>query len=166
MENFFDYFSLATMTFFIFKGYKNGIIIEIATGVGIILGLILAKTFYSELSTNINFLIEEKLTREILSFLSLFVSSIIIANILGRLFKQILGLIFLGQVDKLLGGFFGLFKSILILKIVIILISNLPVQNQLVDSANNSYVEKNINFDGNSFFTSFKNLLPNEIDDQ
>ena len=119
-----------------------------------------------ELSTNISFLIEEKLTREILSFLSLFVSSIIIANILGRLFKQILGLIFLGQVDKLLGGFFGLFKSILILKIVIILISNLPVQNQLVDSANNSYVEKNINFDGNYFFTSFKNLLPGEIDDQ
>ena len=166
MENFFDYFSLATIIFFIFKGYKNGIIIEIATGVGIILGLILAKTFYSELSTNINFLIEEKLTREILSFLSLFVSSIIIANILGRLFKQILGLIFLGQVDKLLGGFFGLFKSILILKIVIILISNLPVQNQLVDSANNSYVEKNINFDGNTFLQSFKNLLPNEIDDQ
>ena len=166
MENFFDYFSLATIIFFTFKGYKNGIIFEIATGVGIILGLILAKTFYSELSTNISFLIEEKLTREILSFLSLFVSSIIIANILGRLFKQILGLIFLGQVDKLLGGFFGLFKSILILKIVIILISNLPVQNQLVDSANNSYVEKNINFDGNSFFTSFKNLLPNEIDDQ
>ena len=166
MENFFDYFSLATIIFFTFKGYKNGIIIEIATGVGIILGLILAKTFYSELSTNISFLIEEKLTREILSFLSLFVSSIIIANILGRLFKQILGLIFLGQVDKLLGGYFGLFKSILILKIVIILISNLPVQNQLVDSANNSYVEKNINFDGNSFFTSFKNLLPNEIDDQ
>ena len=166
MENFFDYFSLATIIFFTFKGYKNGIIIEIATGVGIILGLILAKTFYSELSTNISFLIEEKLTREILSFLSLFVSSIIIANIIGRLFKQILGLIFLGQVDKLLGGFFGLFKSILILKIVIILISNLPVQNQLVDSANNSYVEKNINFDGNSFFTSFKNLLPNEIDDQ
>ena len=166
MENFFDYFSLATIIFFTFKGYKNGIIIEIATGVGIILGLILAKTFYSELSTNISFLIEEKLTREILSFLSLFVSSIIIANILGRLFKQILGLIFLGQVDKLLGGFFGLFKSILILKIVIILISNLPVQNQLVDSANNSYVEKNINFDGNYFFTSFKNLLPGEIDDQ
>ena len=166
MENFFDYFSLATIIFFIFKGYKNGIIIEIATGVGIIIGLILAKTFYSELSTNINFLIEEKLTREILSFLSLFVSSIIIANILGRLFKHILGLIFLGQVDKLLGGFFGLFKSILILKIVIILISNLPVQNQLVDSANNSYVEKNINFDGNYFFTSFKNLLPSEIDDQ
>lgn len=166
MENFFDYFSLATIIFFIFKGYKNGIIIEIATGVGIIIGLILAKTFYSELSTNINFLIEEKLTREILSFLSLFVSSIIIANILGRLFKQILGLIFLGQVDKLLGGFFGLFKSILILKIIIILISNLPVQNQLVDSANNSYVEKNINFDGNYFFTSFKNLLPSEIDDQ
>ncbi len=166
MENFFDYFSLATIIFFTFKGYKNGIIIEIATGVGIILGLILAKTFYSELSTNINFLIEEKLTREILSFLSLFVSSIIIANILGRLFKQILGLIFLGQVDKLLGGFFGLFKSILILKIIIILISNLPVQNQLVDSANNSYVEKNINFDGNYFFTSFKNLLPSEIDDQ
>lgn len=166
MENFFDYFSLATIIFFIFKGYKNGIIIEIATGVGIIIGLILAKTFYSELSTNINFLIEEKLTREILSFLSLFVSSIIIANILGRLFKHILGLIFLGQVDKLLGGFFGLFKSILILKIIIILISNLPVQNQLVDSANNSYVEKNINFDGNYFFTSFKNLLPSEIDDQ
>ena len=100
MENFFDYFSLATIIFFIFKGYKNGIIIEIATGVGIIIGLILAKTFYSELSTNINFLIEEKLTREILSFLSLFVSSIIIANILGRLFKHILGLIFLGQVDN------------------------------------------------------------------
>tara|TARA_B110000014_G_C20126774_1_gene601209 strand:- start:13535 stop:14035 length:501 start_codon:yes stop_codon:yes gene_type:complete len=166
MENFFDYFSLATIIFFTFKGYKNGIIIEIATGVGIIIGLILAKTFYSELSTNISFLIEEKLTREILSFLSLFVSSIIIANILGRLFKHILGLIFLGQVDKLLGGFFGLFKSILILKIIIILISNLPVQNQLVDSANNSYVEKNINFDGNYFFTSFKNLLPSEIDDQ
>ena len=71
-----------------------------------------------------------------------------------------------GEVLAENNGFFGLFKSILILKIVIILISNLPVQNQLVDSANNSYVEKNINFDGNSFFTSFKNLLPNEIDDQ
>ena len=163
MENFFDYFSIATIVFFVFKGYKNGIIIEIATGVGIFLGLIIAKTFYSDLSENINFLIEEKLSREIFSFLSLFISSIILANILGRLLKRIIGLIFLGQLDKLLGACFGLIKSILILKIIILLISNMPLENQFTNNAKNSYIEKNINIDKNTFDENLKKLLPNEI---
>ncbi|MBI51652.1 MAG: hypothetical protein CL779_00340 [Chloroflexi bacterium] len=163
MENLFDYFSIATIIFFVFKGYKNGIIIEIATGVGIFVGLIIAKSFYSELSNNINFLIEEKLSREIFAFLSLFVSSIILANILGRILKQIIGLIFLGQLDKFLGAGFGLLKSILILKIIILLISNIPLENQLVNSAKNSYVENNINVDQNTLYENLIKMLPDEI---
>ncbi len=166
MENYFDYFSLATIVFFVFKGYKNGIIIEIATGLGIILGLILAKSFYFELSSNITFLIDENVTREILSFLSLFISTIILTNILGRLFKQIIGLIFLGQFDKLLGAGFGLLKSLLILKIIIILISNMPLENHLVKNAQNSYIEKNINVDKNTFYQNIKKLLPDELKNQ
>ena len=163
MENFFDYFSIAIILFFVFKGYKNGIIVEIATGIGIFAGLIIAKTFYSDLSNNINFLIEEKISREIFSFLSLFISSIILANILGRILKRFIGFIFLGQLDKFLGACFGLLKSILILKIIILLISNVPLENQLINNAKNSYIEKNINIDKNTFDKNFRKLLPDGI---
>ena len=163
MDNLFDYFSLAIIIFFIYKGYRNGIIIEIATGLGLFGGLVFAKMSYLQLSNNLSFIIENEITRDLSAFISLFLSIIIISNIIGRDIKKIMNIILLGQIDKLLGAGFGFIKAMLILKIIILLISNMPIENMIIEDAQTSYFEQNINIDTNTFYKKIRNLLPTEI---
>ncbi len=161
--NFFDYFSIAIIIWFAFKGYKNGIILEFATGTGIIIGLILGNNYYSPLAKNLQFLIENETTGKITAFVSLFISSIILANICGLLLKQIMNFILLGKIDRILGGFFGIIKAVIILKIAIMLIGNIPLANHYTQAANESLVEITIHKNANLVFTEIYKYLPQEF---
>ena len=161
--NFFDYFSIAIIIWFAFKGYKNGIILEFATGIGIVVGLILGNNYYSALANNLQFLIENETTGKITEFVSLFLSSIILANICGLLLKQIMNFILLGKIDRVLGGFFGIIKAIIILKIGIMLIGNIPLANNYTQAANESLVEITIQKNADLIFKEIYKYLPQEF---
>lgn len=161
--NFFDYFSIAIIIWFAFKGYKNGIILEFATGIGIVVGLILGNNYYSALANNLQFLIENETTGKITAFVSLFLSSIILANICGLLLKQIMNFILLGKIDRVLGGFFGIIKAIIILKIGIMLIGNIPLANNYTQAANESLVEITIQKNADLIFKEIYKYLPQEF---
>ena len=161
--NFFDYFSIAMIIWFAYKGYKNGIILEFATGVGIIFGLILANKYYSALGNNLQFLIENETSGKITAFVSLFLSSIILANIFGLLLKQIMNFILLGKIDRILGAFFGIIKAVIILKIAIMLIGNFPLTNNYTQAANESLVEITIQKNADLIFKEIYKYLPQEF---
>lgn len=58
-----------------FRAFANGLIREIVTLAALILGVVVAGAYYRDLSANIAFVIDDELTRNLVSFLALFASS-------------------------------------------------------------------------------------------
>ena len=164
--NIIDYVVLSTLLWFAYKGFRNGIILELATGVGIVIGIILAKTYYLTLSKNVDFLFNNDSLGMIVSFICLFISIIILANIAGILLKKIVNLIFLGIFDKLLGSIFGVFKAIIIIKISFVLLLTLPSNNTIYNSIYNSWTNINIDSSKIQYLKNITDYLPKEFIDK
>jgi membrane protein required for colicin V production len=161
--NIIDYIVLSTLLWFAYKGFRNGIILELATSAGIVIGIILAKTYYLTLSKNIDFLLNNDSLGMVVSFICLFISTIILANIAGILLKKIINLIFLGIFDKLLGSIFGVVKAVIIIKISFILLLALPGNNTIYDSVYNSWTNINVGSSKIQYLKKITDYLPKEF---
>ena len=125
--NYVDIFISSFLLYGFVRGLFKGFISEIASVIGLILGIYLATQYNSDLS---NYLISKQFLswKEsyiiILSNIILFVLTIIIVSILGKVATKIAKLVALGLFNKVLGGIFGLLKNVLIL-IIVVFIFNL-----------------------------------------
>tara|TARA_B110000003_G_scaffold40708_1_gene37724 strand:+ start:175 stop:660 length:486 start_codon:yes stop_codon:yes gene_type:complete len=104
------------------KGLYKGFIKEAASVIGLILGIYIATQFNSDLS---NYLISKQIFNLeegyiiLLSNIILFILTILIVTILGKIATKLAKLVALGLLNKILGGGFGLLKNVLILILVI-----------------------------------------------
>ena len=120
--NYVDIFISIFLIYGFIKGLYKGFIIEIASVIGLLLGIYLATQYSVDLS---NYLISKQFFswKEdyviIISNVILFILTILIVSILGKVATKLVKLVALGLFNKILGSVFGLLKNILILVIVI-----------------------------------------------
>lgn len=120
--NYVDIFISIFLIYGFIKGLYKGFIIEIASVIGLLLGIYLATQYSSDLS---NYLISKQYFNWkegyiiILSNVILFILTILIVSILGKVATKLVKLVALGLFNKILGSVFGLLKNILILVILI-----------------------------------------------
>ena len=120
--NYIDIFISIFLIYGFIRGLYKGFIIEIASVIGLLLGIYLATQYSGDLS---NYLISKQFFswKEgyviILSNVILFILTILIVSILGKVATKLVKLVALGLFNKILGSVFGLLKNILILVIVI-----------------------------------------------
>ena len=120
--NYIDIFISIFLIYGFIKGLYKGFIIEIASVIGLLLGIYLATQYSGDFS---NYLISKQFItwKEgyviILSNVILFIFTILIVSILGKVATKLVKLVALGLFNKILGSVFGLLKNILILVIVI-----------------------------------------------
>jgi membrane protein required for colicin V production len=120
--NYIDIFISIFLIYGFIKGLYKGFIIEVASVIGLVLGIYLATQYNSDLS---NYLISKQYFNWkegyiiILSNVILFILTILIVSILGKVATKLVKLVALGLFNKILGSVFGLLKNILILVIVI-----------------------------------------------
>ena len=120
--NYIDLFISSFLLYGLIRGLFKGFISEIASVIGLVLGIYLATRYNSDLS---NYLISKQfLSWEegyiiILSNIILFILTLLIVSVLGKVATKLAKLVALGLFNKILGGIFGLLKNILILVIVI-----------------------------------------------
>ena len=120
--NYIDIFISIFLIYGFIKGLYNGFIIEIASVIGLLLGIYLATQYSGDFS---NYLISKQFItwKEgyviILSNVILFIFTILIVSIIGKVATKLVKLVALGLFNKILGSVFGLLKNILILVIVI-----------------------------------------------
>ena len=125
--NYVDIFISSFLLYGFVRGLFKGFISEIASVIGLVLGIYLATQYNGDLS---NYLISKQFLswKEsyiiILSNIILFILTILIVSILGKVATKIAKLVALGLFNKILGGIFGLLKNILIL-IIVVFIFNL-----------------------------------------
>lgn len=119
--NIFDIIIAALLIFAFVRGIMKGLFAEIASLVAIIAGVYIAihyahhLEFYLVNSKSINWSDE---TNRIVAFAITFLVVVIAVIILGKLLTKMADITALGMLNKLLGGFFGILKTALILSVI------------------------------------------------
>lgn len=120
--SFFDIIVAALLAFSLYKGITNGLFVEIASFISLLLGIYIAIKFSSfmkelimkHVSWNPN-------TIQITAFILTFILVVIGVYFLAKILTGIADFAFLGWANKLGGGFFRILKTILIMSIFIAL---------------------------------------------
>ncbi|WP_091428969.1 CvpA family protein [Flavobacterium degerlachei] len=117
----------------LFKGIKNGLFIELASLISLILGIYIAIKF--------SYVVRKALTGhvswspkyiEIIAFALTFIAVVLAVHVLAKVFTGIMDFAFLGWINKLAGGFFSVVKTILLLSIVLNLFQKININNMIV----------------------------------
>ena len=133
--NLVDFLLIIIISWGVYKGFLNGLVKELASILGIIFGIFLAKNYYFILDKNILLLldVEPKLVSS-MSLILIFVLTIVTFNILANISTKFLQLIALNLLNKIIGSLIGGVKSILILCFLVFIISKI---NQIQTIENN-----------------------------
>ena len=107
-----------------YKGFKNGIVGELLSFLGILLGIYLSKTYYPIVDEYLATIFDS--TNQLVSLISvilIFSVTIILTKILSKVITKALNVMALGLLNKLIGSIFGLLKYLLILCIITFIFS-------------------------------------------
>lgn len=116
--NFFDIILGSLLAFGLYKGFRNGLLVELASFVSLLLGIYLAVQFSSFTAKSLaGFVHWNPKTIQIIAFLLTFVAVVIGISFLAKILTKIVHFAYLGWINKLGGGFFRLLKTILILSV-------------------------------------------------
>ena len=122
--NLIDSICLIILIYGSYKGFKNGIVGEVLSFLGILLGIYLSKTYYLVIDEYLVTVFDS--TNQLVSIISvilIFSVTIILSKILSKVITKALNVMALGLLNKLIGSLFGLLKYLLILCIITFIFS-------------------------------------------
>ena len=147
---FLDIILCALLVFAFYKGVINGLFVELASLISLLLGIYFAIKF--------SFIMKEILmgfvkwnpnTIQIVAFALTFIVVVIGIHLLGKFLTGIANFAFLGWLNKLGGGFFRVLKTVLIVSIVFSVFEKINYNNFL---AKKETLDNSIFFTKNSRF--------------
>lgn len=128
--SFFDIIVGALLCYSLYKGIKNGLFVEIASFISLLLGIYLAIKFSSLMTEMISKHVSWNPTNiQITAFILTFILVVIGVYLLAKMLTGIADFAQLGWLNKLGGGFFRILKTILILSIFIALFEKINFNN-------------------------------------
>ncbi len=122
--NLVDILILAILGGFVLKGLLRGLLKELCSLVGLLLGTFLAFRFHAPLAETLveMFRLPAQLC-VIASFLALFLATLMFFAVLGYLLSRFVKLIFLGGFNRVAGGGFGLVQGGVLLALILFALS-------------------------------------------
>ena len=130
-----------------YNGFSKGLVKELASVLGIVIGIYLAKNFYPFLDLKLKPIFEsESGFISILSSLTIFLITIMVFKIIAKFLTKFLKLIALGLLNRIIGAIFGIIKSTLLLCVVIFIFSKINNITAAIENAtlNQSFLYTNI----------------------
>ena len=113
-----------------FKGIKNGLFVELASLVSLILGIYVAIKFSYLAKIMLSAIVHwNPKTIQIIAFIITFLIIVVAISVLAKFLTSIADFAQLGIVNKLGGGFFCLLKTILVLSIFLNLFEKINFNN-------------------------------------
>ena len=132
--NFIDIVFAILLGFAVYKGLKNGLFVEVASFVALILGIYLAIKFSSLVgaiftgfapSWNPKYI-------EITAFIITFLLVVIGIHLSAKILTKLADFAFLGWINKFAGVVFSLLKTILALSVVLFIFEKINIDNMLL----------------------------------
>lgn len=134
--NIVDWSLVLIVALFTLWGFFKGLIRGLITLVGIALGYTAASRLYIQVSPFLSEQIPQETTRNILVFIGIFVTCIVIAYIAGSLLRGAIKGIGFAWVDNTLGTLLGLTKGLLVSCVIIIaLAAFLPPHSRYIEQS-------------------------------
>ncbi len=116
----------------LFKGIKNGLFLELASLLSLVLGIYIAIKFSDVAKTILPTIVDwNPKTIEIAAFFITFIVVIVLIWLIAKFLTKIADFAYLGIINKLGGGFFRLLKTVLILSIFLNLFEKINYDNFL-----------------------------------
>jgi membrane protein required for colicin V production len=124
--NFLDYIILAILLLFLIHGYRQGIIVGLATFVALLLGIYAAVHFSNYLdSTLMEHLHPSRKWLPILSFSITFLLVVIAVMLVAKLTEKLVDVVGMGFFNHFGGAALGLVKGVILISILIFMLSSL-----------------------------------------
>lgn len=142
------------------RGIFRGLIKEIASILGLVLGFVLANSYHAEVSPLLEAQLGGPGLANLAAYLGIFLGTVTVVFLIASLLRKILKLIMLGWLDSIGGGALGVFKGLLLCSIIVMaLTAFLPAKAEILAT---SQIVPHIN----TFNTLLSNALPKEMRDQ
>ncbi|WP_298221504.1 CvpA family protein [Flavobacterium sp.] len=131
--NVLDFFIGLFLVIGIVKGFRNGFFVELASLISILLGIFIAIKFsyltksYLEHHGSWN-----PKTIQVVAFAITFILVIVGVSMLAKVFTAIANFAFLGLANSILGGIVGLFRTVLVMSILLNLFQKINADNAIL----------------------------------
>jgi membrane protein required for colicin V production len=119
----FDIFIIIVVGYSLIRGLFRGLVKEVSSIIGVLGGFYAAYSYYPIMAKLLSGLITNPSYLNILSFLIIFCTVLIVISILGVVIKYLMNVAFLGWVDRACGFGFGLVKGLLIVAVLFIILT-------------------------------------------
>ena len=121
--NLLDIIIIATMGFFILRGMLRGFIRELASLVGVIVGIWLASVLQPQVTNYLKAYLPSSQYLPLISFLIIFGVVLFICNFLGWVLKLFFQKTFFGWADRSLGAGLATVKGVILTYLVLVLLT-------------------------------------------
>ena len=147
---FLDIILCALLVFAFYKGVVNGLFIELASLVSLILGIYFALKFSLFIKEILLGIVKwNPNTIQVVAFALTFIIVVIAINLLGKFLTGIANLAFLGWLNKIGGGFFRVLKTVLIVSVVFSVFEKINYNN---------FIAKKETLDNSIFFNPIQKI--------
>jgi membrane protein required for colicin V production len=133
-----DLIIVAVIAWMTFTAFSRGLIREVVTLIALIAGAIVAGAFYDELSTNLEFLIDDATTRNLASFGALLGGILLLGQLVAGTLRRAARLFMLGPFDHMGGAAFGFAKGVILVEVALIATSVFPASTTVADAIDES----------------------------
>ena len=123
-----------------FRAFRKGLVREVVHIVALVGGVIVAGQYYGQLSSNLNFILDDKTSLNVICFALLLGGVLILGQIVANTLRNTVKILMLGPIDTFGGGLFGLCKGIVLVEVLLIVVSVFPVSSQLILAIEDSAV--------------------------
>ena len=148
--SFLDIIVCALLVFAFYKGVVNGLFVELASLISLVLGIYFAVKFSSFVKELLmGFVKWNPNSIQIVAFILTFIVVVIAIHLLGKFLTGIANFAFLGWLNKLGGGFFRVLKTVLIVSIVFSVFEKINYNN---------YLAKKETLDNSIFFNPIQKI--------
>lgn len=146
------------LCFFIYKGFRKGLVYELAALAGLLLGIFAAirfSTFIAEL------LGMEGSTSVLVAFFITFIGVVILSYFVGKFADGILKILKLSFLNKVAGAVFGMLKCVCILSVLLYYITYIDFKEEFITSETkeSSILYKPVEKAGNMAIGSIKEYV-------
>ena len=160
-----DIIILIILGFFCIKGFFRGFIMEIFTLIGLLLAYVIALREMNSLASLIDSLFHlPPLIANVLSFTFIFILVVLLCRLLAGALRKLTRWTFLGWIDRGGGIMFGLFKGALVASLLALLVSLVPISDELEREKNDSFLFRPVRSVAPAVFNFIKHTFPKTKD--
>jgi membrane protein required for colicin V production len=133
--NFIDLILILIILLFAIQGFRKGLIHEVASLAGLILGIYASFYFAGYLEDYLtDYLNVPEKYSTVTAFILIFLLVVIILHLVGKIIENLVDLVALGFLNKLTGSVFGLAKGIVLLSLAFLILNHF--NNEMISKEN------------------------------